>query len=180
MREQKVLVRMKVRGNPPKKVLYHKKKVWEIIDGGIRYRITIEAEIKEWEGIHWKTMKKTTGHALSISGNIVETDAKTNKKIDESSGELYDDIPYGHHADLDHLVELWKEWHLNAFIAGTPEQESAIKEWKKKHGRYNYDDLVKHLKEKGIYEINGYKYGHKWLFRPLPKNIEEKIEKIMG
>jgi hypothetical protein len=85
------------------------------------------------------------------------------------------------------LVNLWHKWHLNDMNAGTEEQEAYIKEHLKSN--YDYDKACQLLKDANLYEVihegKKYKYGHGWITRKLPANIEEetielcdKIEEI--
>lgn len=78
------------------------------------------------------------------------------------------------------LKEIWNEWHLNDMNAGTPKQEEAIKKWRTKRKKENYDykDTVKYLKKIKLYSDKGYKYGSKWLKRELPKDLNEEIRTI--
>lgn len=54
--------------------------------------------------------------------------------------------------------------------AGTPEQENFIREWVKTN-RYDYKKACDALKDAGLYEIEGYKYGTKWLFEAVPEDV---------
>lgn len=71
------------------------------------------------------------------------------------------------------VYRLWKTYHLNDMHAGTPEQEKMVKEWKAKGNEFEYDAVCNYLKDIGMYEVdlNGepYKYGHKWLYEPIPE-----------
>jgi len=66
--------------------------------------------------------------------------------------------------------------------AGTKAQTEAIEKWKSQGNRYDYNSAVEHLKEIGLYDDNGYKYGHGWLYQPIPKSVifelKEAIENI--
>lgn len=88
---------------------------------------------------------------------------------------------------------LWKKYHLNGMHAGTKAQELALK----KAGLYgvsNYSQAVEFLKRKGLYEVNltpiekkynpryadkPYKYGHGWLYHPIPAADLAKIRRIL-
>lgn len=75
----------------------------------------------------------------------------------------------------DKIYRLWKLYHLNDMHAGTPRQENLLK-----MGRLagvdlsNYDKELDFLREYFVEcdELDGkpYKYGTKWLYRPIPEN----------
>lgn len=82
------------------------------------------------------------------------------------------------------LVDLWHKWHLNDMNAGTKEQEKAIQQAikEKKLENYDYAKVCKYLTGIGLYEVmyygKPYKYGHGWLKRKLPSNIEEETNDV--
>jgi hypothetical protein len=73
-------------------------------------------------------------------------------------------------AKMTKLLDIWDEWHLNDMKAGTPAQEAFIKEWKKTN-KYDYTVACEALKEVGLYEDNGYKYGTGWLKVEVPQDV---------
>ena len=167
--------------------------------------VTIEMELRSRGGettfaIDRKTGEKTiTGKTpeyleLSICGDIwnarhtdcvcggqcLDTIAKYRRQL--SDPELFDAI-----------YDLWKKYHLNGMHAGTPEQETAVEEWKAEGNRYDYKAACEMLKQKGLYEINytglsvgrrynnePYKYGHGWLIQELPGDVLVKIEHLLS
>lgn len=69
--------------------------------------------------------------------------------------------------NFNQIMDIWETYHLNDMHTGTPKQEEEIK---KAHIPFNqYDKICERLKEKGIYEDNGYKYGTGWLYEPIPE-----------
>jgi hypothetical protein len=68
------------------------------------------------------------------------------------------------------LLEVWDCWHLNDMKAGTQKQDAFIREWKKTN-RYDYTAACEALKEAGLYEDNGYKYGHSLLKEDVPQDV---------
>ena len=84
------------------------------------------------------------------------------------------------------IHELWKKYHLNNMHAGTPEQESALKEW---HVRTNqkpdFSEDCEYLMTIGLYEVKdpetdgNYTYGSRWLYWDIPKDDLEKIHENM-
>jgi hypothetical protein len=75
------------------------------------------------------------------------------------------------------FLVIWDRWHLNDMRAGTPKQEEFIREWEKTN-RYDYKQVCEALKEAGLYEDNGYKYGHGWLTEELPQDVIEFLESL--
>jgi hypothetical protein len=100
------------------------------------------------------------------------------------------------------VYRLWKLHHLNDMNAGTPEQEEAIERWKDQGNRYDYTKACEYLKRIGLYEVDlnnvnsrgcwgwikrklkidviPYKYGHAWLYRPIPKDDLAIINQIIN
>lgn len=79
--------------------------------------------------------------------------------------------------DLQTIINIWDQWHLNDLKAGTVNQQAFIDEWKK-NNRYDLTAVCEALKEIGLYEDNGYKYGHGWLVDPLPEEVIREITSI--
>ncbi len=65
-------------------------------------------------------------------------------------------------------------WHLNDINAGTELQSYA----RDNSGLQNpeYEKVCDYLKAQGLYEHMGYKYGHKWLTKPLSAVRKELIK----
>jgi len=81
---------------------------------------------------------------------------------------------------LSKIVPIWKEWHLNDTHSGTPKQEACIDAYLEAHPdrKYDYDDICKMLKRRGLFEdvsylVSGepYRYGSSHLFRQIPHEI---------
>ena len=99
-------------------------------------------------------------------------------------GQCLDDVarlcPLKYNKRYMEIVGLWQRNHLNDMHAGTEKQEEAIKNWKEQGNRYDYTAVCNYLKSIGLYEDNGYKYGHGCLYRDISdedlKRIKELIE----
>ena len=94
------------------------------------------------------------------------------------------------------IFRLWEIYHLNGCHAGTPEQEAAVKEWRKTVKSYGYTAACEHLKSIGLYEVPAekadlyrkrdetkgkpYQYGHEWLFHPIPEEDIREIESLFA
>lgn len=72
---------------------------------------------------------------------------------------------------------LWRKYHLNYVNAGTIEQERCLNMYRKRGDSYPED--CETLKQHGLYEIEGYKYGHAWLHRELPSYVKDRVIRII-
>lgn len=77
--------------------------------------------------------------------------------------------------EQERLIEIWRRWHLNDMHAGTEKQEAAIDKWIKKGNHYDYEKACKYLKSIRLFVDHSYKYGHGWLKRNLPNELEQEI-----
>jgi hypothetical protein len=68
------------------------------------------------------------------------------------------------------IVDLWHKYHLNDMHAGTERQEAALDGF-----CGDYTEQCNRLRELGLYEDNGYKYGTSWLYRAIPEEDEKRI-----
>lgn len=90
---------------------------------------------------------------------------------------------------FDKIYRLWNLYHLNDLHAGTPEQESALKQAVINHelnsyGANNYKESCDYLKQKNLYEISyqgkPYKYGHGWIYYPIPEHDLKSIKELFS
>lgn len=163
--------------------------------------VTLEIKVRQRGGEKTFTVDPTTKERiytgnttptyieLSICGNIWNP---RNTDI-YCGGQCLDTIAeYIHSPLFKELYSYWKLYHLNGMHAGTPEQETAIEEWKNAGNKYDYTKACEHLKSIGLYEVNftgktigkyynnePYKYGHGWIIQDIPENVLERIYKIM-
>ena len=97
------------------------------------------------------------------------------------------------------IYKLWKNYHINDMHAGTPEQENFIKEHEQEitqtlkeinaTKKYDFQHISHYeatcevLKKYNLYEVihNGtpYKYGHGWLYEPIPEEDLTTIKNII-
>jgi hypothetical protein len=81
------------------------------------------------------------------------------------------------------FLDIWDRWHLNDTRPGTPEQMDYVRNYRKNHARANYEEICSALKNAGLYEIvqaDGtlYKYGHSWLFTPVPADVLQFLDSL--
>jgi|LSQX01.3.fsa_nt_gb hypothetical protein len=123
-----------------------------------------------------RTAQTTTGHfitgykTLSMSG----TNGQNRKETADINN--YKEL-FISKEDLQTINRVWANWHLNDMHIGTERQEEFLKQWKKEH-KYDYTAACEALKEVGLYEDNGHKYGHAWLVKPLPEEVITEIISI--
>lgn len=121
-------------------------------------------------------------------------------------GQCLDEIAqYVHTPLFKEIYGYWKKYHLNGMHAGTPEQEKALRDaeaagvdfsdesykkysWKSpredRGAAYSrYEKQCNYLKSVGLYEVDyegsPYKYGHSWLYQPIPEDVLLRIVEIM-
>lgn len=99
------------------------------------------------------------GNCKGSCGQIVMSDWKV-----EEYGTGWD------HDRVAEFREVWNRWHLNDIRAGTPKQEEYIR---KNITKYEYGAVCRSLKDAGILEDNGYKYGSSWLKEEVPEDVIE-------
>ena len=80
-----------------------------------------------------------------------------------------------HNKKVARIHDVWEAYHLNDMQAGTPAQEAAVEQWEANGNRYDYSLACAYLKDKGLYEDNGYKYGSQWLYKPIPAEVINEI-----
>lgn len=68
--------------------------------------------------------------------------------------------------ELDKLREVWEEWHLNDMQAACTHQAPVGK------------DAGERLDKTPPCPETGYKYGHAWLVKPLPAEIETYVREL--
>ena len=114
-------------------------------------------------------------------------------------GQCFDDIartPVGSNPTFRKLYRLWKLYHLNDTCVGTPVQEDVLQEAGLRKAD-DYDKACAYLKELHLYELPAheadpyrkpnsphlgqpFKYGHEWLFRPIPQTDLNEIIELLG
>lgn len=112
-----------------------------------------------------------------------------------AGGQMFDDIKHVPENDalFQEIKKLWKLYHFNQMHAGTKAQTLAL-EKAGLTGANSYEKAVEYLKRKGLYEVRltpteakynpsyagkPYKYGHGWIYYPIPAKDMARIKKIM-
>jgi hypothetical protein len=76
---------------------------------------------------------------------------------------------------------IWREWHLNHMVPGTPEQMAFLKTTAKGE-RQTYDWAVGTLRDAGLisveYEGKPYRYGTAWLKKEVPADVIDFLKSL--
>lgn len=131
--------------------------------------IEVEIELKQ----------EDNKESLSICGTVW----KRGKRDCIMGGQCLDDIKklIPHNKRFEKVYKWWEAYHLNDMNAGTKEQTQAINKAIQEGilQGYDYDKVCDYLKSINLYEVEyqgkPYKYGHGWLYEPIP---EEDLKEI--
>lgn len=106
----------------------------------------------------------------TTGGQIIDSILNLARKSNLSSSAIF---------VLEEINDLWKKHHLNSAHAGTEEQEKALEGFSG-----DYEARCNRLKELGLYEVEHegkpYKYGHGWIYRPIPEEDLARIWNLMN
>lgn len=123
--------------------------------------------------IHGVIGPKSNGNAFGAAGQIQEELGRVvpAKGWDEEMVKKFQTV--------------WNRWHLNDLNAGTPKQESFLRELEDRNGGIGYEKAVEALKEAGIYEDadfihedKPYRYGSAWLKEEVPADVLEWLQSL--
>ena len=139
-------------------------------------KIKIEINLDKREYIHYESMEYELMDTLSISGGYSECSGQIADTLLEEF--LNGNIELNMETTaFFNLLNIWKNYHLNDLTAGCKVQEDFLKTVEYS----DYNEACDLLEQEGIYEVNGYKYGYRWLCRPIPiKSIVEFIKYLNG
>lgn len=76
------------------------------------------------------------------------------------------------------IYNFWKKYHLNDLHAGTPKQEEALKAAGLGNFANRFEECCAFLKERGLYEDGGAKFGATWHYWPIPENDLTRIKAL--
>lgn len=72
------------------------------------------------------------------------------------------------------LCHYWERWHLNDMQAGLPVQMDYLRAFPPAPKDCDwYTSACESLRAANLYEIDGYKFGHKWLREEVPAHVLE-------
>jgi len=116
------------------------------------------------------------GKELSICGNIKTREIES---CGQNIGEIARLLPDNPRVQRIHA--LWKRWHLNSMKGGTFKQEACLSQMDvKPYPSSYYDQACAYLKEHGLYDDGGYRYGQEWLHEQLPECVVAEIQALQN
>lgn len=78
------------------------------------------------------------------------------------------------------INQLWKDWHLNTMVAGCDHMEHAVPADavlpESKYGRQSAEQTWR--LDNLVCPVTGYRYGRKWLTKPLPEDIITAVQTL--
>lgn len=96
------------------------------------------------------------------------------------SGQCLDELKkYIHNDTYDTIYNMWKKHHLNDLHAGTVAQEEALEKAGYTGWANNYKECCDYLESIGLFDDNGYKFGHGWLKREIPDEDLNTIKELL-
>lgn len=151
-------------------------------------------------------MEKTLVVGSTVTGNVKIAIGLTDGNLSISgackdrAGQIHDylsdlvtdnQIDFAPQWDATRLMKLcgiWKRWHLNDMRAGDFVQMEAIRAGKREIDAIIatqkmpdwYAATSQHLKSLGLYEHDGYKFGHGWKREELPQDVVDFISAILA
>lgn len=146
-------------------------------------RATVSLELRITDETHnggvkydWETLMPVANPiGLSVVGNIKGLSCGQNIE------ECVDLFPTPENI---RIREIWREYHLNTLHAGTRVQELFINNYFKviKKKQYDFTEAVEALKKAGLYPDTPYhyKYGHSWLYQPIPEDIIREVKMLFS
>lgn len=143
-------------------------------DGDIKLKVEIVTSVSPRPKRHYETLDTLYGlPCLSIHGNLYRKRART----PFACGQIYDSFE-PQTAAQKHLVEFWKQHHLNDMQAGTKRQQQCLKD-NDGNEKFDYTNSCKILEQHNLLVDNGYKYGTDWLWREYPiDELEQLIKEL--
>lgn len=163
---------------------YKQRSAWEI-DISIKSESVVHPH-KDWDLQHCES-----GHAVSMTGEIWQPRGNGCIACGQCQDSFRACMNLGGFTyakgmtkeKLRRLLDIWDEHHLNGMQSGTRQQMAILKENEinsdeRKGDWYTWACGV--LKDRGLLEDRGYKFGSAWLFKQVPKKILLEVIQIGG
>lgn len=138
-------------------------------------------ERKTVEAIQTVTHEKKSGEILEFaaSGHSVGKFQRHSSENWISAGQMMDELleitepaPGWTLEEIRKFHRLWKNWHLNALNAGCQHVPTPLYEDSEYGKRVD-------LKNTPACPETGYRYGHAWLYRPIPAVIVDEMQTLI-
>ena len=123
---------------------------------------------------------KLVNGCFSMSGGIW----KSNKSDYLCCGQMLDEIGkyFPDNKNLQALISIWREYHLNDLTPGTPKQMAYLKSLTRPRNAEFYTWACEQLKKGGLlvdtHNNKPYTYGSKWLKTTIPRNVKAQIKRL--
>lgn len=142
--------------------------------------VEIDIELRNRDkAVHWETLEEIENvPELSICGGIWNSRHTDYETFGQCLDTIKEYLPKN--KQVARIVEIWKEYHLNDLKAGTRKQTAFLNALEKQGWEYEYNSACESLKQAGLYEDNGYKYGHGWLYQPIPDEIINEVKELIN
>jgi hypothetical protein len=134
--------------------------------------VEIKIELKEKEtATHYETLQTISNVPVFTASGGIWNNIKSDYIC---CGQMIDEIAklFPNYKQVQRIKEIWERFHLNDMKTGTKKQTEIRNETK----LTDYEEICAYLKLVGCYEDNGYKYGHGWLYEPIPEDILNEIK----
>ena len=82
--------------------------------------------------------------------------------------------------DLARLHWIWRRYHLNDMVPGTPQQMRLVRPFWDRNPNANYDDVCRMLEENNLLTDSGYKFGSAWRFEEVPGDVLRFLFSLPG
>ena len=138
--------------------------------------LRFDIELQERSGTSWETLDEIRAEEFRMRGSP-NAKHSGDQGIERIVERYRDRVPKDRLNDFDRLIEMWRKYHLNGMTAGT-EKQMEIVDTLNLRCVTDYKETCKILEQKGLLVDRGYKYGTKWLLRPIPKEDLDFIHKI--
>jgi len=75
------------------------------------------------------------------------------------------------------ILRLWEKYHLNDMVTYSKEQYEYLKKYYPNFKKLSYEEKYEILSKAGLNKE--YKYGSKWLYRPIPEDDLKLIKDLL-
>ena len=82
--------------------------------------------------------------------------------------------------DLMRLHWVWKRYHLNDMVPGTPQQMRLVRPFRDRNPNASYDDVCRMLADNNLLVDNGYRFGSEWRFEDVPIDVLKFLFSLPG
>ena len=133
--------------------------------------LEVDIELREREFVDWETRQTVVGYEFSACGTGMGYGGQCLDHFKEKAEQYMIDEP--RRELFNRVFAIWDEYHLNTLNAGTKKQYEFLKSLGMHTEKYEVQCQI--LKEHGMYDDNGYLYGHGWLGKQIPNEVLDEV-----